>query len=268
MTSEVGRTELGQDTDISDEKNFSAEVEEKTELALDAREMEREGRQFVKYAFFKLDPEWRRLPLNDRTLSRHEFLSVLRDFENKITLSFYSLVGIRGDTDFMIYAMSERLEDFQEMTTRLLSTALGRYLHIPYSYLAMTRHSQYIRQHVHPDQEGAQLRKKLWNFKYLFVYPFVKKREWYRLPFEERQRMMKDHFRIGHKYPSVKINTAYSFGLDDQEFMLSFETDYPADFLDLVMELRSTEVSQYTQLETPIFTCIVMEPEKMLDSLG
>lgn len=240
----------------------------RTELAQDTRKREREGRQFLKYTFFKVDAQWRRLPTNDRTTSKDEFLSVISEFGKKTSLRFYSLVGIRGDTDFMIHAISDRLEDFQEMTTRLLSTALGRYLQIPYSYLAMTRHSEYLKQHIHQDQEGAQLRKRLWNFKYLFVYPFVKKRQWYRLPYEERQRMMMEHFKIGHKYPSVKINTAYSFGLDDQEFMLSFETDHPADFLDLVMDLRSSQVSQYTQLETPIFTCIAMEPEKMLDSLA
>ncbi len=240
----------------------------RTELAEDTREREREGRQFLKYTFFKVDAQWRRLPSKDRISSKEEFLSAISEFGKKISLRFYSLVGIRGDTDFMIYAIGDRLEDFQEMTTRLLSTALGRYLQIPYSYLAMTRHSEYLKQHAHPDQQGAELRKRLWNFRYLFVYPFVKKRQWYRFPFEERQKMMMEHFKIGHKYPSVKINTGYSFGLDDQEFMLSFETDHPADFVDLVIELRSSEVSQYTQSETPIFTCIEMEPEKMLDSLG
>ena len=54
----------------------------------------------------------------------------------------------------------------------------------------------------------------------------------------------------------LSINTSYSFGLDDQEFVLSFETDYPSDFLELVMALRSTEASKYTQLEVPLFTCI------------
>jgi chlorite dismutase len=100
------------------------------------------------------------------------------------------------------------------------------------------------------------------------VYPFVKKREWYSLPFERRQEMMRDHFRVGHKYPSVTIHTAYSFGLDDQEFVLAFESDEPHDFLDLVMELRSSEASKYTERETPVFTCLLSTPEQILDALG
>ena len=80
--------------------------------------------------------------------------------------------------------------------------------------------------------------------------------------------MMAQHFKIGHKYPSVQIHTGYSFGLDDQEFVLAFETDQPADFSDLVMELRSSEASRYTELETPIFTCIATSIDQFLTLLG
>jgi chlorite dismutase len=100
------------------------------------------------------------------------------------------------------------------------------------------------------------------------VYPFVKKREWYFLPHEERRLAMAQHFKIGHKYPSIQIHTGYSFGLDDQEFVLAFETDKPADFSELVMELRSSEASRYTAIETPIFTCITMPINEILNLLG
>jgi chlorite dismutase len=96
----------------------------------------------------------------------------------------------------------------------------------------------------------------------------VKTRPWYVLPLEQRQAMMNAHIRIGHKYPRVRLNTTYSFGLDDQEFVLAFETDYPGDFLDLVMELRETEASQYTERDTPIFTCIKAEGADLLHALG
>jgi chlorite dismutase len=80
--------------------------------------------------------------------------------------------------------------------------------------------------------------------------------------------MMAQHFKVGHKYPSVRIHTGYSFGLDDQEFVLAFETDEPADFAELVMELRTSEASRYTELETPIFTCVQMKIREILDMLG
>jgi chlorite dismutase len=86
----------------------------------------------------------------------------------------------------------------------------------------------------------------------------VKARAWYALPQPERQRMMSAHIATGHKYPGIKINTTYSFGLDDQEFVVAFEGDSPAEFLDLVMELRSAEASQYTQRDTPAFTAVAV----------
>ena len=104
--------------------------------------------------------------------------------------------------------------------------------------------------------------------KYLFVYPFVKTREWYSLDKSTRQGMMDAHIKTGHRYPSVKINTAYSFGLDDQEFLVAFESDIPSDFLDLVMELRGSDASRYTLRDTPVFTCVSMSPEETLETLG
>jgi chlorite dismutase len=84
---------------------------------------------------------------------------------------------------------------------------------------------------------------------------------------EERQEIMAEHIRMGHKYPSVRIHTTYSFGLDDQEFVVSFDTDSPGDFLDLVMELRESVSSSYTERDTPIFSCIAMPIEQALDAL-
>src|SRR2546427_12872045 len=99
---------------------------------------------------------------------------------------------------------------------------------------------------------------------YLFVYPFTKKREWYSIPFEERRRIMKEHIQIGHKYSSVTIHTSYCFGLDDYEFILSFQTDHPEVFLNLVIYLRSSQASRYTAIETAIYTCVSITPQHML----
>ena len=135
---------------------------------------------------------------------------------------------------------------------------MGPYLETPYSYFSMTKKSMYVDKHEHSNQEGRSNRLVIspTGRRYLFVYPFVKTRSWYRLPQEERQRQMSEHIAMGHRYPGVKINTTYSFGLDDQEFVVAFETDYPGDFLDLVERLRSGESSAYTERETPIFTCV------------
>ena len=103
--------------------------------------------------------------------------------------------------------------------------------------------------------------------RYVFVYPFVKSREWYGLPAEERWRIMQAHIEVGREYPGVDNHTTYSFGLDDQEFVVAFDTDDVGTFLDLVQRLRTTEASRYTVRDTPSFTCIAMSLERALGAL-
>src|SRR5271169_1802337 len=225
------------------------------------------GSRFLKYTFFKVAREWRSLPDSERESARGELAALLSRSHESLQLQLFSLVGIRGDADFMILADSETLEPFQELVSAVLATGLGKYLDIPYSYLAMTRQSHYTRSHKHPGQEGDESLIPD-QAKYMFVYPFVKMRSWYGLPFAERQRIMGEHFKVGRKYPKIKINTGYSFGLDDQEFILAFEGDDPGEFLALVEELRSTEASKYTELETPIFTCVRSDAVQLLRLLG
>lgn len=225
-------------------------------------------RQFVKYNFFKVAPEWRRLPEAARTDHKREFTAVVDETATHMFTRSFSLIGLRGDADFLLWQAADDLEGIQESATRMWGTGLGAYLTQPYSYLAMTRSSQYVGQHKHAGQEGTSSQLRPGKAEYFIVYPFLKTREWYLLPQEERQRMMTDHFKVGHKYPSVKINTTYSFGLDDQEFVVAFETDSPSDFLDLVMDLRGVEGSLYTLRDTPIFTCIHRPIDETLDSLG
>lgn len=240
----------------------------KAQISTETKPIQSTEREFLKYTFFKVDPQWRRLEHQERSTSKHEFAGIVKEFGKENIAKSYSLVGTRGDADFMLWTIGKRLEDFQELTSKLLSSGLGKYLNTPYSYLAITRQSEYLGGHQHEGQEGISLSRPPMDSKYLFVYPFVKKREWYFLPHEERRLMMAQHFKTGHKYPSVQIHTGYSFGLDDQEFVLAFETDQPADFSELVMELRSSEASRYTALETPIFTCISMPINEILDLLG
>ena len=240
----------------------------KVQLATGTPSVQETEREFLKYTFFKVDSQWRRLDDAQRAEHKQQFAAIVEEFSKRMILASYSLVGIRGDADLMFWTISRRLEDFQDFVSRLLASGLGKYLSLPYSYLAITRQSEYLGSHHHEGHEGASLKQRPGKSKYLFVYPFTKKREWYFLSHEERRVAMAEHFKIGHKYPSVKIHTGYSFGLDDQEFVLAFETDKPADFSELVMELRSSEASRYTALEVPLFTCISMDTEEILTLLG
>jgi chlorite dismutase len=218
------------------------------------------GRTFVKFTFFKLDPAWRRRSAEERATDKAEFLAACEDFGEDRSLRAYSTVGTRGDTDLMLLSQSPALDDIHTFHVVLSQSGLARWASIPYSYLAMTKPSPYS------DSESRQ-EICVSDRRYLFVYPLDKKREWYSLPMEERKRIMVNHIEVGRRHPEISINTAYSFGLDDQEFVVSFEGDEPGEFLDLVQELRPTESSAYTLRDTPIFTCVSMSLGRALDAL-
>ena len=216
-------------------------------------------RHVVKYTFLKVDPAWRRLPEEQRAADKREFVAACEDFAAERLLRAFSTVGTRGDTDLMLLAQATSLERIHEFHVVLAQSGLMKWCMQPYSFLAMTKPSEYS------DESRLEVRPA--HSKYLFVYPFVKTREWYALPADQRWTIMQEHIKVGREYPDIDLNTSYSFGLDDQEFVVAFEGDDPARFLDLVQRLRTTEASRYTKRDTPTFTCVAASVERALSAL-
>jgi chlorite dismutase len=216
-------------------------------------------RHFVKYTFLALDPGWRRQDRECREQDKREFLAAGEDFADGHLLQAFSLIGTRGDAELMFVAEAENLDRIHELHVVLGQSGLMRWAHTPHSFLGMRKSSEY--------SEDDRATPRAFRGKYVFVYPFVKSREWYALPAEERWRIMQDHIAVGREYPGVDNHTTYSFGLDDQEFVVAFDTDDVGTFLDLVQRLRSTEASRYTVRDTPSFTCIAMSLARALNAL-
>ncbi|MBV8517430.1 MAG: chlorite dismutase family protein [Acidobacteria bacterium] len=225
-------------------------------------------RQFVNFMFFRVDRAFRALDANAKADAKRELAEIVTRYQGPMFVLPYTTVGLKAGVDFMLWRIGYDLDPFQQMVADINRSVLGRYLDVPQSYLAMTKHSQYVDEHVHEGQEGRRLRIVPGKKPFLFVYPFVKTRDWYLLPMAERQRIMNEHIAIGHNYPRVKINTTYSFGLDDQDFVVAFESDTADEFLDLVQELRETESSKYTVRDTPMYTCRRTTIEAILDSIA
>ena len=225
------------------------------------------ARQIVGFSFYRIDPAWRRLPRATKTKQGGELLGVINAYSKKLMVRTYSLVGLKSDIDFLIWRVGTSLEQLQEMSAAVRQTEFAGYLTMPHAYLSMTKRSSYVDK-LDPDHQDRRLFITPANSTYLFVYPFVKTREWYQLPFEQRQAMMDEHIQAGNQFPSVRLHTTYSFGLDDQEFVVAFETDQPQDFLDLVMALRETKGSRYTLRDTPIFTCVAKPFAEILRDLA
>jgi chlorite dismutase len=217
--------------------------------------------QYVAYSFYRVDPAWRRLPVEERAAGKDAFAEVVEDFAGRMdSLRAYTTAGVRPETDFFLWKITQRYEDLGELGAALNATPLAGWLQTPYSYLATTKASQYT---------SARRARKVVprGSPYLVVYPFVKIRPWYALTLEDRQRAMDEHIRIGAEFPSIHNHTTYSFGIDDQEFMTAFECDEPADFMHLMLTLRESEASRYTERDTPIFVGQHLPIRAALDAL-
>lgn len=229
------------------------------------------GRQVVKYTFYTLDTAtFLRLPEAKQRDAKLDLIDTLRGFRRRMLLRSYTLVGMRKDVDFLLWTVAEEVEAFQALETAIRNTALGPFLSVSRSFLSGTKRSMYdISLPEDHDAHGEErIRIEPSDSRYLFVYPFIKTRAWYALTQEQRQEMITEHIRIGRKYPDIKLNTTYSYGIDDQEFVVAFEGDNAHDFVDLVNDLRFTEASMYTLADTPMHIAIAMNLPEVMDSIG
>ena len=210
------------------------------------------GRQFVKFSFYRVSDALRAAGATERHEAGACLVRLLTGSSERMLTRTYSTVGTRADADLLVWQVADDLETITDWHAELLGSPLGARLDRAASYLSMTMRSLY----ENPLHAGAggrdRLRADESGAKYLFVYPMVKTRDWYRLPRSERQRMMDEHIAIGHAYHGIRINSTYSYGLDDQEFVVAFEGDEPGEFLALVRELRESEASAYTAQDTPM----------------
>jgi len=226
-------------------------------------QIENEAPRFAQFLFFKIDPAWRRLSEEVRVRGRREFAKMVEQSSGVKTFA-YSTLGLKADADLMLWRMAGSLDALQETFAPLLQTGLGTYLHTTYSLFGMTRPSQYTKRRTTQEQAIDEQERE----PYLTVYPFSKTTEWYLMSKEARQAMMNEHMKVGHQYAQVRQVLLYATGLDDQEFVVAYETDNLYEYQGLLIALRSTEARRYTLKDQPIFTCIHRPLMEALELLG
>ncbi len=208
--------------------------------------------RFVHAWLLRLDPAWRRQPVTDREAEIAAFSAAADRSAVRLMQHAYSTIGLRAEGDLLLWRMAERIEEIEETAADLLASGIGRWLTPAISMIGLVRPSQYVKRPSSQEQNLFSGERS----RYLVVYPFAKSVEWYLTSAEERQEVMKGHMKVGHRYPQVRQLLAYSFGLDDQEFIVAYETDELVAFQDLVRELRETESRRSTVRDTPIITGI------------
>jgi chlorite dismutase len=212
---------------------------------------------FIAFQCWKLDPAWRRLDAETRAAHVAGFLAACDEGARGLKhFAAFSTAGLKADVDFILWAKASSLDAIHELALAQRSAELSRWMGLSHNYLAMLKGSPY-------DQED-KIFKPADHYKYLFLYPFVKTRQWYLLPIGERMRIMRGHIDGAGAYPMVKINTSYSFGIDDQDFIVAFESNEADKFVNLVQELRETESSLFTQRDTPMYVGVQMPLSRIL----
>jgi len=216
---------------------------------------------YFNFSFFQIDPKWRWMADLAKEESAKEVENVIKN--SGIMFRSYSTLGLRSDADFLFWFAAKSVEQIQNVISKIYLTVFGKYINASQTYLSCTRPSIYARKGRTISFIAGNESKK-----YVIVYPFTKTRKWYLLSKEERQKMMDEHIDVSQKYPDIVLNTTYSFGLDDQDFMLAFETNELRDFQNLIMDLRETRVSEFVQKDTPMIVCVKKDIQPLIASLG
>ena len=222
---------------------------------------EENNQYYFNFSFFKVDPKWRWMADLAKEESAKEVENVMNN--SGIMYRTYSNLGLRDDADFLFWFAAKTVEEIQAVIEKLYKTVFGKYIIPSRTYLSCTRPSLYVQeQKAHGFLTGNDPKK------HVIVYPFTKTREWYLLPKEKRQEIMDEHIEVSKKYPQIVLNTTYSFGIHDEDFMLAFEVDDIKDFQDLIMDLRETQVSTYVKNDIPMIVCVKKDLVPLISSLG
>lgn len=220
-------------------------------------------RRFIHALALGLDGAWRRLPADERCATATELAAAV-ETASEVTTHSYSMIGLRAGSDLLLWSLGPSLEALEEKAAAVLRSGMGRWMRVTQSFLGIIQQSQYVKKPTPQEQSLFSGERS----RYLVVYPFTKSTDWYLQGKEARQGIMNEHMRIGHDYPQVRQLLANSFGVDDMDFLVAYETDDLPRFSDLVRALRETEGRRSTVRDTPILTGVHRSLAEITTLLG
>lgn len=215
------------------------------------------------YLFFALDGDFYHIAKDEQDRMKKEFGDFLVAIKD-VRIVPYATLGFKAETTFMLWCRAQNPGNVQATLRDLLRTALAKYLTLTYAYFGMVRNSPYSGRTGKPEQVMQNFSDRL---PYFVLYPFTKTAEWHLLDFEQRKAMMGEHVKVGLAHQEIRQCLLYSYGVDDYEFLVSYEMKTLEEFQDLVMEMRKTQGRKYTQVDTPTFTCIYKTLPELIEFL-
>jgi hydrogen peroxide-dependent heme synthase len=198
---------------------------------------------------------WKLLSSDERESAIHEYLGLIEKWdktqsENNGSHALYTIVGQKAD--FMLMILRPTMEELNEIETEFNKTKLAEYTIPSGSYVSVVELSNYLSAEEGDPYQNPHIRSRLYptlpKAKHVCFYPMDKRRQgndnWYMLPMEERQTLMRSHGMIGRQYAGkVKQIITGSVGFDDFEWGVTLFADDVLQFKKLVYEMRFDEVS-------------------------
>ena len=224
-------------------------------------------KQFVNFMFLRVNPDWRKLNAEAKRDYKTEFQNIFESFSENLLLYSYSLIGFDSKADLMFWRIGSSLDLIQDMTAKLYRTNLGSFIETTDNYLSVTKKMMFLPSDENGNAED-RYHVRAGVKKYHFVYPCAKHSDWYNKTGEERDALVEENFMVGKKFENIKIHLTHAFGFSEQEFIISFETDEPKDFLALAEELRQTPANKFNLRGMHVYTCRQRNLAECLDALG
>jgi peroxiredoxin len=231
------------------------------------------------HQFFRFDwKAWRANPQADRERIAAQAVKALAALERKdadgpVRSALFSQLGHKGD--LILIHFRDSFADLNQVELTLAQTELYDYLELKHSYVSVVELGLYessrktweaaAEKGLEPntpefqaeiagslDRASTAMAPRLYpaipDAKYLTFYPMdrlrAENKNWYTVPFAERQRMMHEHGLIGRRYGDVvKQIISGSIGMDDWEWGVDLFADNPVVFKKLIYEMRFDQVS-------------------------
>ena len=172
------------------------------------------------------------------------------DEKREGSFAFYEVLGHKAD--FMFMHLHPDFKMLNQFERELDQTKFGSFLKKDYSYVSIVELSNYVHATGEDPYQNEHVKKRLYpevpKTKHACFYPMNKKRDgqdnWYMLPFEERQVLMRSHGLTGRKFAGkVTQMISGSTGMDKWEWGVTLFADEPLVFKDVVYAMRFDEVS-------------------------
>lgn len=213
-------------------------------------------REYASFIILRIDPEWRKVHPAEVGHGKKEFGDVVRSFESQVASSSYSLVGLSGLGDVILWRVGTNIGLLQEMTGKLLSTYLGRYLTVEKSYLGFL------------GETGSRTPFVPRNSRFIHVRPLVRSKDWPQLPEFVRDGAERERRAVVDRFPGVRMTLASSYGLDESDLLMIMESDSAELIVDLNQALQTTQENRYLNMTCRGLTGISRPLGDVLDMLG